>query len=217
MHSPGRLADRAAGLRRPSAGSRAVSCQAAFPTPGGAGRPTGPVNRGPCDAALKASFGSDGQPGSYTDIDHCDALALFGHNVAETQAVLWMRMLDRRSGPDPPRLLAVDPRDTPVAREADVHLAPRCGTNQALMNGLLREVLVRGWIDERFIREHTLGLEELESTVEPYTPSASPRSATSHPIDSRRPPSWWARVSGSCPRCSRASISRTRRRRRPAR
>jgi ferredoxin-nitrate reductase len=121
-------------------------------------------------AALKASFGSDGQPGSYTDIDHCDALALFGHNVAETQAVLWMRMLDRRSGPDPPRLLAVDPRDTPVAREADVHLAPRCGTNQALMNGLVREVLVRGWIDERFIREHTLGLEELESTVEPYTP-----------------------------------------------
>jgi ferredoxin-nitrate reductase len=52
-------------------------------------------------AALKASFGSDGQPGSYTDIDHCDALALFGHNVAETQGVLWMRMLDRRSGPDP--------------------------------------------------------------------------------------------------------------------
>ena len=50
-------------------------------------------------AALKASFGSDGQPGSYTDVDHCDAIALFGHNVAETQAVLWMRMLDRRRGP----------------------------------------------------------------------------------------------------------------------
>ena len=50
-------------------------------------------------AALKASFGSDGQPGSYTDVDHCDAIALYGHNVAETQAVLWMRMLDRRRGP----------------------------------------------------------------------------------------------------------------------
>jgi ferredoxin-nitrate reductase len=121
-------------------------------------------------AALKASFGSDGQPGSYADIDHCDALALFGHNVAETQAVLWMRVLDRRNGLDPPRILAVDPRDTPVAREADVHLAPRGGTNQALMNGLLREVLAHGWIDERFIGEHTLGFADLESTVEPYTP-----------------------------------------------
>ena len=62
-------------------------------------------------AALKASFGSDGQPGSYTDVDHCDAIALCGHNVAETQTVLWMRMLDRRRGADPPRMLCVDPRD----------------------------------------------------------------------------------------------------------
>ena len=61
-------------------------------------------------AALKASFGTDGQPGSYRDVDHCDAIALWGHNVAETQTVLWMRMLDRRRGADPPRMLAVDPR-----------------------------------------------------------------------------------------------------------
>jgi ferredoxin-nitrate reductase len=61
-------------------------------------------------AALKASFGTDGQPGSYTDVDHCDALALWGHNVAETQPVLWMRMLDRRTGADPPALVVVDPR-----------------------------------------------------------------------------------------------------------
>ena len=94
-------------------------------------------------AALKASFGTDGQPGSYTDIDHCDALAIWGHNVAETQGVLWMRMLDRRRGSDPPRLLCVDPRTTRVAREADVHLAPRSGTNVALMNGILREVIAR--------------------------------------------------------------------------
>jgi anaerobic selenocysteine-containing dehydrogenase len=76
-------------------------------------------------AALKASCGTDGQPGSYTDVDHCDALALFGHNVAATQTVLWMRMLDRLHGPNRPALLCVDPRTTPVAREADVHLAPR--------------------------------------------------------------------------------------------
>ena len=97
-------------------------------------------------AALKASFGTDGQPGSYSDIDHCDALALWGHNVAETQAVLWMRMLDRRYGPDPPGLLVVDPRPTPPARDADVHLAVRSGRNQALMNGnihLLRGMLGR--------------------------------------------------------------------------
>jgi ferredoxin-nitrate reductase len=121
-------------------------------------------------AALKASFGTDGQPGSYTDVDHCDALALWGHNVAETQAVLWMRMLDRRRGPDPPRLLCVDPRPTPVAREADVHLAPRPGTNVALMNAILREVLEHGWIDEAYVEAHTLGLDSLRETVDAWTP-----------------------------------------------
>jgi ferredoxin-nitrate reductase len=121
-------------------------------------------------SALKASFGTDGQPASYTDVDHCDALALFGHNVAATQTVLWMRMLDRRAGADPPRLLAFDPRATPVAREADVHLAPRTGTNQALLNGLIRELIERDWIDRRYVDEHTLGFEELAASVAPYTP-----------------------------------------------
>jgi anaerobic selenocysteine-containing dehydrogenase len=32
--------------------------------------------------ALKESFGCDGQPGSYTDVDHADVIALYGHNTA---------------------------------------------------------------------------------------------------------------------------------------
>src|SRR4051812_22373206 len=121
-------------------------------------------------SAMKASFGTDGQPGSYTDVDNCDAIALWGHNVAETQTVLWMRMLDRRRGPNPPAMLAVDPRATPVAREADVHLPVRAGTNQALMNGLLREIIRRGWYDEEYTAAHTIGFDELCRTVDGYPP-----------------------------------------------
>jgi anaerobic selenocysteine-containing dehydrogenase len=121
-------------------------------------------------AALKASFGTDGQPGSYTDVDHCDAIALWGHNVAETQTVLWTRMLDRRRGPNPPAMLAVDPRATPVAREADLHLAVRAGTNLALMNGLLREIIHRGWYDSEYVAAHTIGFAELCKVVDGYPP-----------------------------------------------
>ena len=121
-------------------------------------------------AALKQSFGTDGQPGSYADVDHCDALALWGHNVAECQTVLWMRMLDRLAGPDRPRLVVADPRPTPVARAADVHLRVRPGTNMALMNGVLRELIANGWVDERYIAEHTIGFDELRAAVAPYTP-----------------------------------------------
>ncbi|MEV1329853.1 molybdopterin-dependent oxidoreductase [Micromonospora costi] len=121
-------------------------------------------------SALKATFGADGQPGSYTDVDHCDAIALWGHNVAETQTVLWMRMLDRRRGPNPPAMLAVDPRSTAVTREADVHLPIRNGTNVALMNGLLREIIRNGWYDEEYVAAHTLGFDELSRRVDGYPP-----------------------------------------------
>lgn len=119
-------------------------------------------------AALKESFGCDGQPGSYSDIDHADVIALYGHNMAETQTVLWSRILDRLAGPGPPALVCVDPRPTPVARAATVHLAPLPGTNVALMNGLLHELIRRGWVDSDYIEAYTVGFEELAKRVSDY-------------------------------------------------
>nr|WP_157242924.1 nitrate reductase [Pseudarthrobacter sp. GA104] len=121
--------------------------------------------------ALKESFGCDGQPGSYTDIDHADVIALFGHNMAETQSVLWTRILDRLAGPNPPQIICVDPRPTPVARAATVHLAPRPGTNVALMNALLHEVIANGWADASYIEEHSVGYSNLEERVKNYSPA----------------------------------------------
>jgi anaerobic selenocysteine-containing dehydrogenase len=121
-------------------------------------------------AAMKESFGSDGQPGTYADIDHCDTIFLFGHNMAETQTVLWARILDRLAGPHPPILVCVDPRDTEVARRSQVHLAVRPGTNLALMNGLIREILTRGWIDAEYVAAHTINIDALQATVDQFTP-----------------------------------------------
>lgn len=122
-------------------------------------------------AALKESFACDGQPGSYTDVDHADVIALFGHNVAETQSVLWARMLDRLAGPEPPALLCVDPRTTEVAKAATVHLAPLPGTNLALMNGLLHEIVANDRVDRDYVERHTVGFAELESMVADYPPA----------------------------------------------
>ncbi len=120
--------------------------------------------------ALKASFASDGQPGTYTDLDHADTIALFGHNIAETQSVTWMRILDRLAGPHPPAIICVDPRTTPVARHATVHLAPLPGTNVALMNGLLHEIIANDWIDHGYIDAHTVGFDDLRRMVDDYPP-----------------------------------------------
>ena len=119
--------------------------------------------------ALKESFGCDGQPASYSDVDVADTIALFGHNVAETQSVLWMRMLDRLDGPEPPQLIVVDPRRTPTARRAAVHLPVRPGTNLALMNALLHGLIARGAIDVEYVQAHTVGYDELEKRLDGCT------------------------------------------------
>ncbi len=125
--------------------------------------------------ALKQTFGCDGQPASCTDVDHADTIGLFGHNVAETQPVLWMRILDRLDGADPPRLLCVDPRRTKVAEHATVHLAPRLGTNLALMNALLHETVRTGRTDHDFLAAHTVGFDRLAAQVADCTPARAAR------------------------------------------
>jgi ferredoxin-nitrate reductase len=126
-------------------------------------------------AALKETFGSDGQPGSYFDVDETDCIVIVGHNISSTDTVLWMRVLDRRRGPNPPKLVVIDPRETATAMEADIHLAPRLGTNVALLNAILNVLIREGWINQSFIEQHTVGFEELKKIVGEYPLSMAPR------------------------------------------
>jgi anaerobic selenocysteine-containing dehydrogenase len=65
----------------------------------------------------------------------------------------------------------VDPRPTPVARHAALHLAPLPGTNVALMNGLLHEILAHDWVDHDYVERHTVGYEELHKRVADFPPA----------------------------------------------
>ena len=121
-------------------------------------------------AALKETFGSDGQPGSYTDIDTTDVIFHFGHNIASQQTVLWMRILDRLAGDNPPKIIVVDPRNTFTAEKATVHLAPKPGTNIPLMNGLLNLIIEAGKINKRYIQAHTVGFDKLKEIVSKWPP-----------------------------------------------
>ncbi len=81
-----------------------------------------------------------------------------------------MRILDRLEGRDPPRLVCVDPRPTRVARRSTVHLAPRPGTNVALLEALLHEIIRTDRVDHAYVEAHTVGYDELCRTVAPCTP-----------------------------------------------
>lgn len=98
------------------------------------------------------------------------AFSLFGHNISATQTVLWSRMLDRLEGPHPPKVIVVDPRVSNTAKKATVHLAPRIGTNMAVLNGLQHLMFENGWIEYEWIEKHVVGLEALREKVKSYTP-----------------------------------------------
>jgi ferredoxin-nitrate reductase len=121
-------------------------------------------------AALKISFGTDGQAGSYADLDTTDAVLLVGHNMASQQTVLWTRILDRLEGPNPPKIVVIDPRLTYTAEKATVHLAPRVGTNIPVLNGLLNLLIENGHVNQEFVQNHTVGFDELKKTVSKWTP-----------------------------------------------
>jgi len=119
---------------------------------------------------LMANFGADGPVASYADIDQTDLLCLYGHNVAESQTVLWERMLAakrRNNG----RIIVFDPRKSPTVRQgADLHLQVRLGTNVALMNGLIHLLIRDDQLDRQFIAQHTVGFESMQQVTSEYPP-----------------------------------------------
>ncbi len=122
-------------------------------------------------ASLTDSFGADGPPAGYEDLDLTECIVLVGHNAAEQSTVLWMRIQAQRDRPDPPRIIVVDPRRTfTVQTGADLHLALQPGTNVALLNGLCHLLIENGWVDREFIDRHTEGYERFRATVSGYTP-----------------------------------------------
>jgi ferredoxin-nitrate reductase len=65
---------------------------------------------------LMANFGADGPVAGYVDIDEADLLCIYGHNVAESQTVLWERMLTAKAK-NGGRILVVDSRRSPTVRQ----------------------------------------------------------------------------------------------------
>jgi anaerobic selenocysteine-containing dehydrogenase len=60
---------------------------------------------------------------------------------------------------------AIDPRRTPLARSADLHLAVRPGTDAALALAMIGEIVRRGAADRAFLSEHASGVEALRAAA----------------------------------------------------
>jgi anaerobic selenocysteine-containing dehydrogenase len=73
------------------------------------------------------------------------------------------------------RLVVVDPRRTPLAGKADLHLRVKPGTDVVLALAVIRWLFANGRADEAFLREHATGVEPLRACAEPWTLDAAAR------------------------------------------
>ncbi|OZG29209.1 molybdopterin oxidoreductase [Williamsia sp. 1138] len=73
------------------------------------------------------------------------------------------------------RLIVIDPRRTETAALADIHLAPRPGTDAVLFAGLLHVILAEGLHDKDFTARYVSDFPQLTGTVSPVTPAVVER------------------------------------------
>ncbi|HWD37214.1 MAG TPA: molybdopterin-dependent oxidoreductase [Fimbriimonas sp.] len=109
-------------------------------------------------AGNKKAFGVDRTAGAWIDIPQAEVILCAGTNVAEcapiTTDYIW-RARDKGG-----KLIMVDPRVTPLARTADLHLPVRPGTDSALFGAMLRVLIEEGMVNQEFVENYTSGWTE---------------------------------------------------------
>ena len=129
----------------------------------------------PKHVALGLMFGS---PVAFTvpDLDRTDYLVIIGANPLVSNGSLTtaadfggkLRRLRQRGG----RLVVIDPARTRTAELADRHLAPRPGTDAALLFAVAHVLFDEDLVALGPLAEHVAGLEEVRTLARDFTPEA---------------------------------------------
>jgi assimilatory nitrate reductase catalytic subunit len=113
-------------------------------------------------AGYKRSFGSDGPPGAYADLEVADVILLIGANIAENHPILCARLEANHHK----TIIVVDPRVTKTAMMADVFVPIKPRGDLALINAMLRIIIDEGLYDKQYVEAHTTGFEDLRRSLE---------------------------------------------------
>jgi len=101
-------------------------------------------------------------------IIHSRLIILWGTNTIVTNLHLWHFIRQaRRNGA---QLVVIDPQKTRTALEADLHIQPLPGTDAALALGLMHVIVREQLHDFDYVRDQTIGFEQLCDRIASYTP-----------------------------------------------
>jgi len=103
-----------------------------------------------------------------SDIGKTNLVILWGHNpdASDPLTARAIRVAKEKGA----KLVVIDPRRTPLAKEADIHIQLRPGTDGALSLGMLNVIISEGLHDREFVDNWTVGFEKLADHIKSYTP-----------------------------------------------
>jgi ferredoxin-nitrate reductase len=116
------------------------------------------------------SFGTDGPPPCYDDLELTDCAFLIGTNTAECHPIVFNRLERHHKKNRNVKVIAVDPRRTKTAEAADLHLAIAPGTDIHLLNGIAHLLMRWGYLDTFFINECTRDFPAYAEVIRHYSP-----------------------------------------------
>jgi len=94
----------------------------------------------------------------------------WGHNPLDSGPDGETRFNVREALAHNPRIIVVDPRETELAKRAEVWLQVRPGADDALALAMLNVIIGERLYDEAFVRQWTHGFDALAERVRPHTP-----------------------------------------------
>ena len=118
--------------------------------------------------ALLQSVGSAAVSAPFTTVDESDCIIVIGarpdqnHPVAAT----YLKQAAKRET----KLIIIDPRKQSLSRHADWHLQFKPGQDVALLNAMLYTIISEGLCDTHYIKENTVGFQNLQEKVEGFSP-----------------------------------------------
>lgn len=101
------------------------------------------------------------------DYENSKLVLNWGTN-APVSHTFWMQQINegREKGG---KLVVIDTRYTEIARQADLFIQPRPGTDAALAWGVIREMVARDEIDHHFVENFTVGFDKVKAYAEAFT------------------------------------------------
>ena len=120
---------------------------------------------GPTEAALRQQLGYGAVSTFLEDYEATETVFLVGAHTTFTHPVIWMQV-KKRAKSGGLNLILADPRETDLVKNAAVHLKVKPGTDIFWINALEKIIIDKGWHDQNFCENQTIGFNAVRNSVQ---------------------------------------------------